>query len=164
MNRLKKFSRRKPPEKRQKVRLLTSSDTQGSDFFLQSEHFIITGEGKTVSSPRRYRNFFGKGETILNAHFDTTTEKLPSPREALLLLRRFVGTFSELKRAGYSSFVGDTPNSALVNFFRRQGAQITQTPLPTGMGAKLRYARSVYDWNYPRQYAKMPVFRVMLRF
>jgi hypothetical protein len=165
MNRLSKlFSRRKAPEKKQRIRFLASSCLEDSDLFLESENFIITGDVKKVSSGRPYQNVFKKGERILIAHFDTKTRKPASVRESLLLLKKFVSLFTELKRQGYAGFVGDTSNSAIVSFFRKRGAQIIQPTLLERVRVKYRYLAGVHDWDYPEKYLRRPVLRIIIKF
>lgn len=154
---------RKPPGKRA-IRFLSDGYIQGSDLFLESENFIISGDAKTVSSGKHCQNAFKRGEKILAAHFDTKTPVPASAREALLLLKKFVSLFPELKRQGYAGLVGDTSNSAIVSSFRKHGAQIMLPSRLAQVQARRRYKIAVREHNYPAKYVQGPVQRIIMRF
>ncbi|HLD59189.1 MAG TPA: hypothetical protein VI977_06185 [archaeon] len=161
---LKKLSRKKRAARPHERRILPSGFRIAFDFVLESSNFVISGDAKTVYFPRAYKNVFRRGEKILAIHMDSKYKKPGTPREALGLLKQFVLSFSGLKRQGYAGCAGDTPNSALVKFFRKQGAVIAEAPWLAHTLTRQAYRMNAKEFGYPEKYATKPVQRIVMRF
>ncbi|MEK6971026.1 MAG: hypothetical protein AABW68_05070 [archaeon] len=112
-----------------------------------------------VEKPEEFGRLFNSGEKVLQLHFYPK-----NAREMVAAVNGIIARAPEIAERGYFGFYGDTPNTALINLWKKRGAMIVESPSDESSEARRHYAYGVTHLGWPKEYLSSPVQRIVFPF
>ena len=142
------------------VKQLGSNGSKKYFFCLFYGKVKFAGEERAVAMPSEFGNHFEKGSKVFEFHISKGNPN--EFVEALLFFRREHA--AKLRELGFSGIYGDTTNSALVNFFKRNLAAFEVEPPESAVQELQANLRDEVARGLPEKYLNTPVRRIILKF
>ncbi len=112
-----------------------------------------------IEDAGEFRGIFRPGEKVMELHFFSA-----DPRSLVLSMRETLDAIPRLRGKGFVGFYGDTPNEAIIRFWRRHGAEITESPAHSRRAARRFYESMMKEEGFSPKYADTAIRRILFRF
>ncbi|GEM_PF-2991740 len=128
----------------------------------------IYGRRGKVRFPKNFNGHFAKGDTVIKVHVETKPATPTGRRDIATALRELRKKSIALKNEdGIAGIYGDSQNPTVVNHFKRvyrRNVDVFKPPFWAGKLAKAKYRLNVTRKKYPKEHAKKPPKRVVVKF